>query len=106
MDEIDDRRGSDRVYIMTTVKLAIDGETVEATALDLSVSGVSVWAPEVRAPAGALGIEMVIDAAGPLRLTGKLARQFESDGGSVWGIAFDGVDAGTLQRLERYLATL
>lgn len=106
MDEIDDRRGSGRVYILTTVNIELNGRSMEATALDLSVSGISIWAPEGEDASGPIKIEMVIDDHGPMVLTGKVARQFESDGGAVWGIAFQGVDAAITARLEAYLATL
>jgi c-di-GMP-binding flagellar brake protein YcgR len=106
MDEIDDRRGSGRVYIMTSVKLEIAGQTLDATALDLSQTGVSVWAPEGQSAPDTLSITMVMDDKGPMTLSGRVARQFESDGGSVWGIAFDGVQPDQQARLDAYLATL
>ncbi len=106
MDEIDDRRGSGRVYILTTVSIELNGRVMDATALDLSVSGISIWAPEGETANGPIKIKMVIDDHGPLLVTGKLAREFESDGGSVWGIAFQGIDDGVTKRLEAYLETL
>ena len=106
MDEIDDRRGSGRVYIMTTATLDVGGQTIEATAMDVSATGISVWAPEGVDPSGPIGITFQIDDAGPIRLTGILARQFESDGGSVWGIHFEGVDPSVTKRLEAYVESV
>jgi hypothetical protein len=106
MDEIDDRRGSGRVYIMTTVRLEIGGQTLDATAMDLSLTGVSVWAPEGVEPKGPLTIGMEIDDAGPLKLQGTVARQFESDGGSVWGIHFENVDPAVTARIDAYITSM
>ena len=106
MDEIDDRRGSGRVYIMTTVGLEVGGQTMDATAMDLSLTGVSVWAPEGVSPGGVLKVTMQIDDTGPITLEGTVARQFESDGGSVWGIHFQNVDPAITARIEAYLTTM
>lgn len=106
MDEIDDRRGSGRVYIMTTVSLQVGGQTVEATAMDLSLTGISVWAPEGISPSGPLKVTMQIDDPGPITLDGTVARQFESDGGSVWGIHFENVDPAITARIEAYVTSL
>lgn len=106
MDEIDDRRGSGRVYILTTVDIELNGKALQATALDLSVSGISIWAPEGEDSSSPIQIKMQIDDQGPITVTGKVARQFESDGGAVWGIAFQDLADGIEQRLEAYLATL
>lgn len=106
MDEIDDRRGSGRVYIMTTATLEFDGHTVQATAMDLSLSGLAVWAPEGATPGGNVLIKMEIDGQGIFEVDATLARQFESDGGAVWGLAFQGIDAAKHARLDAYLKTL
>jgi hypothetical protein len=106
MDEIDDRRGSGRVYIMTTATLEVNGQSIEATAMDISATGISVWAPEGVNPSGPIGLQFEIDEKGPIKLTGVLARQFESDGGSVWGIHFEGVDPAITKRLEAYVESL
>jgi hypothetical protein len=106
MDEIDDRRGSGRVYIMNTVSLVIGGQTLEATAMDLSMTGVSVWAPEGVDPSGGLTVTLQIDDPGPITLQGKVARKFESDGGSVWGIHFENVDPAITARIEAYVTSM
>lgn len=55
-------------------------------AMDLSRRGLSVWAPG-KAPQTPLRITMAIQDR-PVILKGRIARQFESDGGAVWGIEF------------------
>ena len=106
MDEIDDRRGSGRVYIMTTATLIVDGATIEATAMDLSISGISVWAPEGVSAAGLHGVRIEIDDKGIIELDGRVARQFESDGGAVWGIQFQHVPDAVTARLEAYVTSM
>lgn len=106
MDEIDDRRGSGRVHIMTTATLDLAGRTVQATAMDLSLSGISVWAPSGETPSARLKVTIEIDDRGPMCIEGQLARQFESDGGAVWGIAFVGLGTADHARIDAYLRTL
>jgi hypothetical protein len=75
--------------------------------MDLSHRGLSVWAPG-KAPQTPLRITMAIDGR-PVILKGRVARQFESDGGAVWGIEFadaDGDDQESLEIVSAYVDAL
>jgi hypothetical protein len=61
-----------------------------------------VWAP-YKAPAGALILRLSLGEE-ELTLQGRVAREFESDGGAVWGIEFFGLDARAAEMLNRYIA--
>ena len=69
------------------VVLEYGDRRLRATAMDVSERGMSVWVSD-QAPLDALRITMAVDNR-PVILNGQVARQFESDGGSVWGIEFD-----------------
>lgn len=74
------------------VVLEYGGHSVRVPAMDLSHHGLSVWAPG-KAPQTPLRITMAIDNR-PVILKGRVARQFESDGGAVWGIEFAPAEGG------------
>lgn len=72
--------------------------------MDLSRRGVSVWAPG-KATHEPLRITMAIGDR-PVILRGRVARQFESDGGAVWGIEFYAdvtADEENLQIVSEYV---
>ena len=69
------------------VVLEYGDRRLRATAMDVSERGMSVWASG-KAPLDPLRITMAANNR-PLILSGQVAREFESDGGSVWGIEFD-----------------
>lgn len=77
-----------------------DGVT-HATSLDISETGMAVWA-DGDAPLGRVELLFELDAS-PVHLVGHIARQFQSDGGAVWGIAFDSLDRARLRVIERYI---
>jgi hypothetical protein len=66
--------------------------------MDLSRRGVSVWASG-KPTVGPLRITMAIEGR-PVILKGRVARQFESDGGAVWGIEFADDDDGDHENLQ------
>lgn len=79
---------AERVSIFSqTVTLEYGGETREASGIDLSASGIAVWAPgasegdEVR-------VTLSFEDWLVVRLDGRVVRQFGDDGGSLWGIEF------------------
>jgi hypothetical protein len=103
VEEFVERRVSDRIHVMESVEIDLGGARLEATALDLSVTGVSVWAPQGITPVGDFTITMRLDQRGPMKVAARLAREFESDGGAVWGIAFVDPPPEVCARIEAYL---
>jgi hypothetical protein len=98
------RRGGDRVSYMHEVLLDYEGTKMTLNALDISADGVGVWGP-ASCPAGAFKLSLPLDdQLGPLLVDGKVARQFQSDGGAVWGITFLNMSESAKQRLEAYIA--
>lgn len=98
-DEVDDRRGSGRVSLMSEVILEYEGRRTAVTALDLSVGGMAVWCSD-PIPKGPMQIHFDLGDGPPARLVGKVVRTFESDGGSVWGLAFQDPDPSVIDRLR------
>lgn len=92
-DEIDVRR-SERVSLSREVLLEC---TMRVNAMDLSAEGVSVWVPELNTDEP-VRITMAIDGR-PILLTGRVVRQFESDGGAVWGLEFTSFENDESQRI-------
>jgi hypothetical protein len=89
---------------MSEVLLDYEGTKMTLNALDLSADGVGVWGP-AQCPAGAFKLSLPLDdALGTLTVDAKVARQFQSDGGSVWGITFIDLDVAAKQRLRSYIA--
>ena len=90
--------------MLSTVELVLpNGEVVGATAMDLSETGVSVWATGHK-PNAALRVRLPLnDGLDSLEVDGAIAREFRSDGGSVWGIEFSGLDDGARMRLKLYI---
>lgn len=79
-----------------------DGQ-VTATILDVGTGGISIWGPG-EAPDGPIGVRIQLEEdRDPLELTGVVVRQFESDGGAVWGMAFTDLDADSAQRLMAFV---
>lgn len=96
-----------RVSVSHEVILEYGGRCMRVPAMDLSRRGISVWAPG-KAPGETLRITMAVDNR-PVILRGRVARQFESDGGAVWGIEFYGEGYGNeedLQILSDYVDAL
>lgn len=96
-----ERRKTPRVHAMLAVTLHHrDGET-EATSLDISSHGMAVWAQGVP-PRGRVEIVLELEER-PLRLVGRITRNFVSDGGGVLGIAFESRDQQALRAVERFV---
>lgn len=103
MDD-ESRRGGDRVSYMHEVLLNYEGTKMTLNALDLSPQGVGVWGP-ASCPAGPFKLSLPLDdSLGPLVVDAKVARQFQSDGGAVWGIHFIDLDDEAKRRLADYIA--
>jgi len=98
MAEHADGRRAQRVSVSHEVILEYGGRSMRVPAMDLSRRGVSVWAPG-KAPQTPLRITMAI-ADRPVVLRGRVARQFESDGGAVWGIEFASDEGGDQENLQ------
>jgi hypothetical protein len=80
-----------------------DGEAVAATALDLSETGVAVWATGER-PLGTVRVRINLGGPRETLLEARVAREFRSDGGAVWGLEFLRLGAGDLGTLRARLA--
>ena len=70
-----------------TVTLEHAGETSEVSGIDLSASGVSVWAPASRM-GDDVRVTLSFEDWLVVTLEGRVVRQFGDDGGSLWGIEF------------------
>jgi len=91
---------------MQEVTIDYEGSQMSLSALDLSANGVGVWGP-ARCPAGPFKVSLPIEDGGPpLKATGRVVRQYHSDGGSVWGIQFTDIDDASSQRLAAYVVSL
>jgi len=101
MDETE-RRGAARAHVMVDVKIVGEQRTIQATSLDLSPTGISVWADDGHAPRGELELTFDLDGT-QLNAKGRMARSFQSDGGAVWGIEFSPLDPATKIRLLNFL---
>ncbi len=100
-----ERRDAPRVSLLSAVELVLpNNKVVGATAMDMSETGVSVWATGQR-PNGVLRVRLPLeDGLAVLEVNGSIVREFRSDGGSVWGIEFQGLDDGVRTRLKLYVA--
>lgn len=84
-----------------TVELG-DGP-VTATILDVGSGGISIWGPG-QAPDGPVGVRVQLEEdREPLELKAVVVRQFESDGGAVWGMAFTNLDPVSRRRLLAFV---
>jgi len=101
MDETE-RRGAQRAHVMVDVEIVGERRTIKATSLDLSPTGISVWADDGTAPQGELELKFDLDGTS-LSAKGHLARSFQSDGGAVWGIEFAHLDPATKTKLDNFL---
>lgn len=91
---------------MQEVTIDYEGSQMTLSALDLSTNGVGVWGP-ARCPAGPFKVSFPIDDGGAaLKATGRVVRQYHSDGGSVWGIQFTEIDEASARRLAEFVASL
>ncbi len=86
---------------MLAVTIRHRGGVTHATSLDLSETGMAVWA-EGDAPLGRVELLFELDTT-PVHLVGHIARRFHSDGGAVWGIVFDSLGRAPLRVVERYI---
>ena len=102
-EEFADRRGDPRIGVMASVQIDLGGAQLEATALDMSISGISVWAPQGIKPIGEFKITMTVDHRGAIVVPARLKREFQSDGGAVWGLAFGELPPEVAARIEAYL---
>lgn len=82
-----DGRRAPRVSVSQEVVIEYGDRRLRATAMDVSERGMSVWVSD-KAPHEPLRITMAVDNR-PVILSGQVAREFESDGGGVWGIEFE-----------------
>lgn len=96
------RRGTPRVHLMLEVEVGHAGNVFLATTLDISRSGISIWTTDAIPPTGPVTLSFVLDNV-PLVITGRVARAYPSDGGSVWGVAFGSLDVVTRSRLTNFL---
>ena len=87
---------------MRPVSVGTDGDPVQATTLDLSETGIAVWGPE-GPPPKAVELTFELDDGEPLALRGVVVRQFESDGGAVWGIEFRELESSARARLRAFV---
>lgn len=102
LDESERRRGP-RVPVMRDATVELGDGQVTATILDVGSGGISIWGPG-EAPDGPIGVRLRLEEdRDPLQLTGMVVRQFESDGGSVWGLAFTDLDAASRERLMAFV---
>jgi c-di-GMP-binding flagellar brake protein YcgR len=104
MADLAERRDAPRVSLLSEVTVELPtGREVSATALDISVTGLSVWAPGV-APRQPVTVRLeLVDGSAPIVVAARVAREFESDGGSVWGLEFQSIDEATRVRLEGFV---
>lgn len=104
MADLAERRDATRVSLLSEVTVELPtGREVSATALDISVTGISVWAPGM-APRQAVKVRLELaDGSAPIEVAARVAREFESDGGSVWGMEFQGLDEETRARLSIFV---
>lgn len=83
MDDTDGRQ-AERVALSREVLLEL---TMRVNAMDLSSKGISVWVPEMNTNEP-IRVTIAIDGR-PLVLSGRVVRQFDSDGGAIWGLEFN-----------------
>ncbi|MEZ4432837.1 MAG: PilZ domain-containing protein [bacterium] len=95
-----ERRRTPRVPCTLRVEVEADGERALLTTRDLSVTGVFVFAPRVRAPGARVALVLHL-GRGRLALTGRV---MHAQPGVGYGVRFDGPDPGLRRRIERYLS--
>jgi len=86
---------------MLAVTLHHRGGETTATSLDISEDGMAVWA-QGNTPSGRVEVAFELEERKVL-IVGRIAREFRSDGGSVWGIAFESRDQRALRIVERFV---
>ncbi len=95
-----ERRESDRVSIMSAIQIQFNAKTVDATALNISRSGIAVWGPH-PAPKAKMQLNFSLDGD-IIGVEGKVAREFMSDGGSVWGIEFANLSPELQGKIDQF----
>ncbi len=105
MTDEPDRRTSPRASLFSGIRVVLpDGNEIEATAFDIGRRGISIWASGVR-PQGRIRLTIPLEEGeAPLVVDGRVVREFESDGGAVWGIEFADLPPEAAERLERFVA--
>jgi hypothetical protein len=91
------------VSTFSDVTIDLPDQRLSATALDVSEGGLAIWGPK-PAPRARMKITLALeDAKTSFEANGVVVREFDSDGGSVWGVAFLGLDDGAKERLKSYV---
>lgn len=103
MDE--SRRSAPRVSYMKEVRVEHAGMTTTFTALDLSTGGIGLWGSDECPSSCSLALPLEDDEE-EVVLRGEVARRFQSDGGSVWGIRFVDVQPAVERRLAALVSRL
>jgi c-di-GMP-binding flagellar brake protein YcgR len=90
--------------MLKDVTIDLKDETVKGTTVDVSVSGAAIWGPRA-APHGRMKIQLQLDEEEEttFEVDGVVVREFQSDGGSLWGVAFTGLDQETKERLRQFV---
>ncbi len=104
MSDETERRTSPRASLFSGISIVLpDGTVREATAFDIGRRGISIWAEGVR-PQGAIRLTIPLADGGPdLVVEGHVVREFESDGGAVWGIEFTNLAPADADRITRFV---
>jgi len=91
--------------MLKDVTIDLKGETLKGTTMDVSVGGAAIWGPRA-APHGRMKIQLQLDdeEEATFEVDGVVVREFSSDGGSLWGVAFTGLDDATKERLREFVA--
>ena len=98
MSDEPDRRTSPRASLFAGIHVVLP-----ATAFDIGRRGISIWASGVR-PDGLVRLTIPLDESEPpLVVDGRVVREFESDGGAVWGIEFVDLPEADAMRLARFV---
>lgn len=106
LGDMDDelRLNGPRVSYTDDVVVENKGEATTLSGLDLSAGGLGVWGP-AECPSGTFKISLPLsDELGALVVEAKVARQFQSDGGAVWGISFISLSEAAKRRLRAHVA--
>ena len=93
-----------RVSYTDDVVVEDKGTATTLSGLDLSAGGLGVWGP-AECPSGTFKVSFALsDKLERLVVEAKVARQFQSDGGAVWGISFVGLSELAKKRLRAHVA--